>query len=62
MEFHVFHLDCLAAGGAAGGLEHDFVVEAEAQLGHTGEVAFHLDCAEDLGAEDVAGRGDEEVE
>ena len=44
------------AGGArtaAGALEHDLVVQAEPELGHAGEVALHLDCAEDLGAYDV---------
>ena len=62
VEFDVFHLDCLAACGAPGRLEHHLVVEAEAELGHAGEVALHLDGAEDLGAQYVAGGGDEEVE
>lgn len=48
VELDVLHLDSLAAGGAASCLEHDLVVEAETQLGHTAEVALHLDGAENL--------------
>jgi len=62
MELYVLHLDGLASCGAAGRLEHGFVVEAKAELGHAGEVALHLDGAEDLGAQDVAGGADEEIE
>ncbi|KFY90763.1 hypothetical protein V498_05845 [Pseudogymnoascus sp. VKM F-4517 (FW-2822)] len=62
VELDVFHLDGLAACGAPGRLEHHLVVEPEAQLGHAGEVALHLDGAENLGAQHVASRGDEEVE
>ena len=50
VELDVLHLDGFTARAAAGRLEHDLVVEAEAQLGHTTEVALHLDGAENLGA------------
>ena len=40
VEFDVFHFDGFAAGGAAGGFEHDFVVETEAEFGHSRKVAF----------------------
>src|SRR3569833_126005 len=62
VEPHVLHLDGLAARGPPRGLEHDLVVEAEAQLGHARQVAFHLYGAEDLGPQHVAVRRHEEVE
>jgi hypothetical protein len=62
VELHVLHLDGFASRGAAGGFEHGFVVEAEAEFGHPGEVALHFYGAEDFGAQDVAGGADEEVE
>lgn len=49
VEFDVFHFDCLSARRSAGGLEHDLVVEAQPQLGHTGQVALHLDSSQNLG-------------
>ena len=48
MEFDVFHFDGFSAGGAACGFEHDFVVESETELGHSGEVALHFDGTEDF--------------
>ena len=48
VEFDVFHFDGFSAGGAACGFEHDFVVESETEFGHSGEVAFHFDGAEDF--------------
>lgn len=62
VELDVLHLNGLAAGGAAGRLKHDLVVEAEAQLGHAAEVALHLDGAENLAAEDIAVGANEQVE
>ncbi len=48
VEFDVLHFDGFPPRGAAGGLEHGFVVEAEAELGHAGEVALHFHSAENL--------------
>lgn len=62
VEFDVFHLDRLAARCASGRLEHYFIVEAQSQLGHATEVALHLDCAENLAAQDVAVGADEQVQ
>lgn len=62
MEFHILHLHRLAPRRSPRRLEHHFVVQAKSELGHPAEVAFQLHGAEDLGAEDVAGGGDEEVE
>ena len=54
MELDVLHLDRLASRVAAGALEHDLVVEPEPELGHARQVALHLPCAKDLGADDAA--------
>lgn len=62
VELDVLHLNGLAARGAARRLEHDLVVEAEAQLGHPAEIALHLDGAEDLAAQHVAVGADEQVQ
>ena len=53
MELDVLHLDRLASRVAARALEHNLVVQPEPELGHARQVALHLDCAEDLGADDV---------
>ena len=62
VELDVLHLYRLAPGRPSRRLEHGLVIEAEPQLGHAAQVAFQLDGAEDLAAEDVAGGADEEVE
>jgi hypothetical protein len=62
VELDVLHLDCLSACCPAGGLEHDLVVEAQAQFGHAGQVALHLDRAQNLRPQHVAVGGDEQVE
>lgn len=62
MKLDVLHLDGLAARGPARRLEHDLVVEAQAQLGHAAQVAFHLDGAENLASQDVSVGTDEQVE
>lgn len=62
MKFHVFHLDRLPPRRPAGSLEHGFVIESKPQLWHAAQVAFQFHRAQDLGAKDVACRGDEEVE
>jgi len=61
VELDVLHLDGLAARRAPRRLEHDLVVEPEAQLGHAGEVALHLDRAQDLRAQHVAVAADQQV-
>ena len=62
MEFHILHLHRFALCRPPRRLKHDFVVQAQAELGHPRKVAFEFDGAEDFAAEDVACRGDEEVE
>ena len=62
VELDVFHLYGFAAGSPTGGLEHDLIIEAQAEFRHAGEVAFHLDRTKDLRAKDVAGRRHEQVE
>lgn len=62
MELYVLHLDGLTARGPARRLEHDLVVEAEAELGHAAQIALHLDGAEDLGPQHVSVCRDEQVE
>lgn len=62
MELDILHLDGLATGGAAGRLEHGLVVEAQPQLGHTAQVALHLDGTKNLTAQHVAVGADEQVE
>jgi hypothetical protein len=47
---------------AARALEHDLVVETEPELWHAGKIALHLDCAKNLGTDDVALCVDEEVD
>jgi hypothetical protein len=39
---------------SASGLEHNFVVQTQTQFGHAGEVAFHLDSAENFRSYDVS--------
>lgn len=62
VEFHVLHLHRFPPRCPPRRLEHDLVVQSQSQLGHAAEVAFQLHGAEDLGAENVACGGDEEVE
>lgn len=62
MELDVLHLDGLATSASACGLKHDLVIETKTELRHTTEVAFHLDGTENLGSQDVAVGGDEQVE
>ena len=62
VELDVLHLDGLAARRAPRRLEHDLVVEPEAQLRHAGQVALHLDGAQDLGPQHVAVAADEQVQ
>ena len=62
MKLDVLHLHGFSPRGTTGALEHGLVVEAEAQLRHAGEVALHLDGAEDLAAQHAARAGDEQVE
>lgn len=54
MELDIFHLDCFPSCRPTGGLEHGLVVETEPELGHAGEVTFHLDGTKDFGPENVA--------
>jgi hypothetical protein len=56
VELHVLHLDRLASCSTTRGLEHGFVVQAQSQLGHTTQVALHLDSAQNLGPQDAMGR------
>jgi hypothetical protein len=48
MELDVFHFNCLASGRTACRLEHDLVVQTQAQLRHSGQIALHLDSAQDF--------------
>lgn len=62
VELDVFHLHRLASRSAPCCLEHDLVVQPQTQLWHSTQIAFHLDRAQDLGSQDVAGCGNEEVQ
>lgn len=62
MELDIFHFHRLAPCCASSGLEHDLVVQAEPQLWHTAEITFQFHGAQDFGAEDIAGGGNEKVE
>ncbi len=62
VELDVLHLDGLAARRAPCRLEHDLVVEPQAQLGHARQIALHLDGAQDLGAQHVAVGRHQQVE
>ena len=68
MELDVLHLDGLVATAAPGlvgparGLENEFVVEPELELGHAGEKGPHLDGAVDLAVQHGAIGRHEEVE
>lgn len=61
MELDILHFHCLASGCSASRLKHDFVVEAQSQLWHAGQIAFHFDSTENLGAEDIAVGGNKEI-
>lgn len=39
---------------AACALEHDLIVQTEAEFWHSRQIAFHLDGAQDLGPDDIA--------
>lgn len=54
VELDILHLDGLASGRATSGLKHDLVVQTQPQLGHTTQVAFHFDGAQNLGPQDVS--------
>ena len=56
------HWDKTCVHTATGAFEHDLVVEAETELGHSREIALHLHSTEDLGADDIALCVDEEVD
>ena len=62
MEFYVLHFHSLTTCSTACCLEHDLVVQAQAQLWHAGQVALHFDSAQDLRAQNIAVRGDEQVQ
>lgn len=48
MELDVFHLDRLPPRGPPCALKHHLVVQTKTQLGHSGEVALHLDGPQDF--------------
>ena len=54
MELDVLHLDRLSPCVATRAFEHDFVVQAEAELRHAGKVALHLDGTKNLGANNIS--------
>jgi len=65
MEFDILQLDGFSGTRLiypSRGLEHEFIVETEFELGHATQKAFHFDGAEDFAVEDVAVGADEEVE
>lgn len=62
MELDILHLNSLASRRAACRLKHDLVVESQSQLGHTTEVAFHLDGTENLTPQHISVGADEEVQ
>src|SRR6478752_4029899 len=61
MKFDILHLDSLSSGSSTGGLEHDLIVKAQTQLGHTTEVTLHLNSTKDFRTEDVAICGNQQV-
>jgi len=62
MEFDVLHFDSFPSARPSSILEHDFVVESQAQLRHARKVTFHLDGTENLRAQHVAVAVDEKVQ
>lgn len=62
VKLDVFHLNSLASRGPTSRFKHDLVVQSQAQLRHAGQVALHLDSAEDLGSQDIAVGGNHEVQ
>lgn len=62
VELDIFHFDRLPPRRSPCGLKHDLVIQPKPQFRHSGEVAFQFYGAKDLGAQDVAGGGDEKVQ
>ena len=62
MELDVLHLNCLPPCRSSRRLKHDFVIQPKPQFWHSGEVAFQLYGAKDLGAQDVASGRDEKIQ
>ena len=62
MELDVLHLNGLAARRPARRLKHDFIVEAEPQLRHTGEIALHLNATQYFAAKHIPICADQQVE
>ena len=61
VELDVLHFNRLSPGRSSSRLEHDFVIQPQPQFWHSGEIALQLYGAKDLGAQDVAGGGDEKI-
>ena len=62
MELDVLHLDGFAPRRAPRGFKHDFIVEPQPQFRHPGQVALQFDGAQNLAAQHIPRRTDQQVQ
>ena len=62
VELDILHFHGLSSRRATRSLKHNFIVQPQAKLRHSTQVALHLNGAQDLRSQNVPGGGYKEIE